>query len=102
MEELLQSALSQLSSAPAWLGTAKQALLDKFGTPGLIAAVLVLLSTLVLIMVKLVKVSFDLVRYVLVPSIAVTFIATYFLPYSFVFILPVSVSFFSVVLLVRG
>lgn len=102
MEELLQQAMEYFSTAPNWFADIKQLILDRFGTPGLIAAVLVLLSAVVLLLLKVMKISFDVIRYVLVPSVAITFVATYFLPFSFVYILPVSVSLFSVVLLVKG
>jgi len=73
-----------------------------FGTPGLIAALILSLSILALIAVKLLKIAFDVLRYVVIPSVVVTFIATFFLPYSFVYILPVTVALFSVVLIIKG
>jgi len=102
MQELLQQAMDFLSTTPNWFTEIKLLILDKFGTPGLIAATLLILSAVVLLLLKVMKISFDVIRYVLIPATAITFVATYFLPFSFVYILPVSVSLFSVVLLVKG
>jgi hypothetical protein len=83
-------------------GLGVQFIQTHFGTPGLIAALILSLSILALIAVKLLKIAFDVLRYVVIPSVVVTFIATFFLPYSFVYILPVTVALFSVVLIVKG
>jgi hypothetical protein len=102
MNDILQQAVSQLPDAGNALTSARVFIVDRFGTPGLIAAGLLLLSIVGLIVAKVVRMSFDIVRFVIVPSVAVTFVATYFLPYSFVYILPVTVAFFSIVLIVKG
>jgi hypothetical protein len=96
--------LKQISAGdPTGLfGPAVQFIQTHFGTPGLIAALILSLSILALIAVKLLKIAFDVLRYVVIPSVVVTFIATFFLPYSFVYILPVTVALFSVVLIVKG
>jgi hypothetical protein len=85
-----------------FLGSGVQFIQTRFGTPGLIAALVLSLSILALIASKLLKIAFDVLRYVVVPSVVVTFIATFFLPYSFVYIMPVTVALFSVVLIVKG
>jgi hypothetical protein len=102
MNELVQQAITQLTDPGGLFDNAKNFVEQKFGTAGLIAAGLLLLSIIGLVLSKAVKMSFDIVRYVIVPSVAVTFIGTYFLPYSFVYILPVTVAFFSIVLIVKG
>jgi len=76
--------------------------MDRFGSPGLIAAAILLLAITILLLAKIVHITFDVVRYVVIPSVAVTFIATYFLPYSFTYILPVTVALFSVVLIFKS
>ncbi len=102
MDELLQQLTGLLETLPDGLASAKDALLDKFGTPGLIAVILLCLSAAVLLIMKITKISFDVIRYVVIPSVVLSFIATQILPYSFVFILPLTVSFFSLVLIVKG
>ncbi|UCD93670.1 MAG: hypothetical protein JSU69_07820 [Candidatus Zixiibacteriota bacterium] len=102
MNDIMQQAATHLPDAGNAFTTAKVFIQDRFGTPGLIAAGLLLLSIVGLLLSKAFKMSFDIVRYVVVPAMAVTFVATYFLPYSFVYILPVTVAFFSIVLIVKG
>ena len=102
MNELLQTAITHVTEPGGVFETAKVFIQDRFGQAGLIAAGLLLVSIAGLVLSKAVKMSFDIVKYVAVPSVAVTFIATYFLPYSFVFILPVTVAFFSIVLIIKG
>jgi hypothetical protein len=102
MNEIMQQVSTHLPDAGSAVTTARVFIEDRFGTPGLIAAALLLLSIIGLLISKAVKMSFDVVRFVVVPAVAVTFVATYFLPYSFVYILPVTVAFFSIVLIVKG
>jgi len=102
INELLQQAASQIGEPSGLIDIGRQFIEERFGTAGLIAAALLLVSIVALLIGKVTKLSFNLVRFVLIPSVAVTFIATYFLPYSFTYILPVTVAFFSVVLMVKG
>ena len=100
MTDLLQQAAAIDSTGVVSAG--RQFILGKFGAPGLIAAIILLVCISVLLISKLLKIAFDVLRYVVVPSVAITFIATYFLPFSFVYILPVTVAFFSIVLFFKG
>jgi len=100
--EIIQQAFSQVNEPSGLIEVGRQFIEEKFGTAGLIAAALLLVSIVGLLLSKITKLSFNLVRFVVIPSVAITFVATYFLPYSFVYILPVTVAFFSVVLMVKG
>jgi len=102
INELLQQASSQLSESQGLIDIGRQFIEEKFGTAGVIAAAILVVSIVGLLLGKVTKLSFNLVRFVVIPSVALTFVATYFLPYSFVYILPVTVAFFSVVLMVKG
>lgn len=102
MEQLIDYLLGLLAFVPESLDAAKQYIQEQFGTGGVIAATILLVSIVALLLSKLAKAGFNIVRYVVIPSVVVTFIATYFLPYSFGYILPVSVSLFSVVLMIKG
>ena len=102
INELLQEASSHLNESQGLIDIGRQFIEEKFGTAGVIAAAILVVSIVGLLLGKVTKLSFNLVRFVVIPSVAVTFIATYFLPYSFVYILPVTVAFFSVVLMVKG
>lgn len=100
MSELLRLLVSV--DPTGLLGTGLQSLQSLFGTPGLIAAMVLGLSIVALVVVKLLKIAFDVLRYVMVPSVVVAFIATLFLPYSFINILPTTVALFSVVLIIKA
>ena len=100
--EILQQAAAQVGEPSGFIDASRQFIEEKFGMAGIIAAALLLVSIVGLLLSKVTKLSFNLVRFVVIPSVAVTFIATYFLPYSFIYILPVTVAFFSVVLMVKG
>jgi hypothetical protein len=100
--ELIQQASTRMGDSGNFLTQIKMFIEGQFGTPGLIAAGLLLAGIAGLILSKAIKLSIDIVRYVAVPSVAVTFIGTYFLPFSFMYILPVTVAFFSIVLVVKG
>jgi hypothetical protein len=100
MSELLKQIVS--ADPTGLLGQAVQFIQSHFGTLGLFAFIVLSLSILALIVAKLLKIAFDVLRYVIVPSVVVAFIATFFLPYSFVNILPVPVGLFSVVLIIKG
>jgi hypothetical protein len=102
MNNLTQDIIARIADPGPLLTTVRLFIQDKFGTPGLVAASIFLVSLAVVFLMKTIKISFDIIRYVAIPSVAVTFVATYFLPYSFIYILPVTVAFFSVVLIVKG
>lgn len=100
--KLIEQASAQVGDSGNFLTDIKVLIEGHFGTPGLIAAGLLLVGIVGLVLSKTFKLSFDIIRYVAVPSVAITFVATYFLPFSFVYILPVTVAFFSIVLMARG
>ena len=84
------------------LGTGAEYIQNEFGVLGVAAAVILTVSILALVIGKLLMILFNVLRYVLIPSVVVAFIATFFLPYSFVNILPAAVAIFSMVLIVKG
>ncbi|SYZ74576.1 membrane hypothetical protein [Candidatus Zixiibacteriota bacterium] len=101
MTNLLHQAATTIDST-GFIMAGKNFIEARFGVPGLIAAAILLLSILAILTMKIVKISFDVLRFVVVPSVAITFVATYFLPYSFSYILPVTVAFFSIVLIAKS
>jgi len=102
MNEIIQQALTQFGHPGELLTTGRDFIETRFGTPGLIAAALLLASVAGLLLAKVTKLSFDIIRYVAIPAVAISFVATYFLPYSIIYILPVTVAFFSIVLMVKA
>jgi hypothetical protein len=100
MQELVQQSMIIDSTSLIYSGT--KFIQNNFGVPGLIAALILLLSLTVLLIARILRIAFDVFRFVIIPSVAVTFIATYFLPYSFTYILPVTMALFSVVLIFKS
>ena len=86
----------------ALLGTGVRLIQSHFGTPGVIAAAILGLSVVGIIAAKLLRIAFDILRYVVVPAAGITFIATLFLPFSYVTILPAAVALFSIILILRA
>jgi len=84
------------------LSSIKGFVVDNFGQHGLMAAYLVLTVIIVLIISKLAKLTFSSLKYLVIPSIGLAFLATLFLPCSFVAVLPVTVTLCSLFLLFRG
>jgi len=84
------------------LGQAKEYILDHFGQTGLYAAYITLAVLLIFVITRIAKLTYSAVKYLVIPSVALAFIASIFLPYSFAVTLPVSVTVCSLVLLFKG
>jgi hypothetical protein len=79
----------------------RQLIFDHFGQTGLYAAYLLAAAIVLLLAYKLVKFSFQLVFFVALPSVLAAFIGTFFLPYNFVYMLPITVAIFTLGLVLR-
>ncbi|HSG98935.1 MAG TPA: hypothetical protein VLB27_02730 [candidate division Zixibacteria bacterium] len=84
------------------LNGAEQFIHQHFGQTGVYAAYIALIAITLYITAKLLKISFAILKYVVVPSVALAFVASLFLPFSFFYMLPVTLSLSSVALLFRG
>ncbi len=84
------------------LGSVRQTILDNFGQNGLIAAYIALAALVLVLVLRLTKVTFSAVKYLAIPAVALAFIGSQFLPYSFPALLPVTVAGCSLVLLFKG
>ena len=80
----------------------RQYILDHFGQTGLYAAYMLAAAIVLLLVYKLVKFSFQLVFFVALPSLLSAFVLTFFLPYSFVYLLPATVAVFTLGLVLRS
>ena len=79
----------------------RQYILDTFGQTGHYAAYILVGAAVLLLAYKLVKFSFELVLFVALPSVLAAFVLTFFLPYSFVYMLPATVALFTLGLVLR-
>lgn len=84
------------------LGSAKMYIIENFGETGLIAAYIALAVLVLFVVSRLAKLTFSAVKYLVIPSLAIAFLVSLFLPYSFAAALPVSVTVCSLFLLFRG
>ena len=95
-----------------WAGTT-DSILDKLlhlhgtlvGELGLMVTLSIYLalgSLLMLVLWRMVKLSFDVVRCVVIPSAALALVGAWLLPFSFYHILPVTAALFSGLLLLKG
>ena len=69
---------------------------------GALALYLTLATIAMLALWRMVKLSFDIVRCVAIPAVAVASVGAWLLPFSFYHILPVSAALFSGMLLLKG
>ncbi|MEW5796925.1 MAG: hypothetical protein AB1772_11270 [Candidatus Zixiibacteriota bacterium] len=84
------------------LMTARQYVLDNYGQTGLIAAYVTIGVLAVFIVSRLVMMTFAAVKWMVLPSIVLAFLASLVLPIGFGQALPVTVAFCSLVLLFKG
>jgi len=80
----------------------QQWVLQTFGQNGLYAAYLVGGVLAVYVISKLVKITFAAVKYLLVPGVALALIGSFVLPYPFMFLLPITLTGCSLLLLFKG
>ncbi|UCD63637.1 MAG: hypothetical protein JSW34_12975 [Candidatus Zixiibacteriota bacterium] len=84
------------------IGSIQGVIVEHFGQNGLYAAYIFLAIFILFIFAKLAKITFSTVKWVVVPSVALAFVGSFFVPYSFVALLPVTVTFCSLFLLFKG
>ena len=83
-------------------GQARQWIVDHFGQNGLLAAYVAGGVILIVLLSRLASVSFKAVKYLVVPSIVLAGLASYFMGLNFAIALPVTVTICSLLLLFKG
>lgn len=84
------------------LGETKGWILEHFGQNGLYAAYIGAAVIILFLVSKMAKLTFSAVKYLVIPALALAFLASLFTPFSFAAALPVSVTVCSLFLLFRG
>jgi hypothetical protein len=77
-------------------------LVSGLGMTGALALYLTLGILAVLVLWRMVKLTFDVIRCVAIPALAVAFVGAWLMPFSFYHILPVTAALFSGILLLKG
>jgi hypothetical protein len=85
-----------------WFEEANVYLHGHFGLAGQVTLNLALIAFLFLVLFKISKVVFNLLIYVVIPSLALSFIASFVLPYTFLMVLPFCAGFFIAVNIVKS
>jgi hypothetical protein len=99
---ILAKARLMMQAAPERISEAHGFLIENFGQTATVAIYLALLALVLLALFRSCKFSFDLLRFVLIPTTAVAFIGSLLLPFSFVTIAPFAAIVFSAVLFLKG
>lgn len=97
-----ESALARAGEYSAVVATAQQYIVDQFGQTGLIAAYITLAVLVMFVVSRLVKLTYSAVKYLVIPAVALAFLASVCTPFSFTAALPVTVTVCSLVLLFKG
>ena len=102
VQETISDVTAKADEYTGFLGSIREAIVGQFGQNGLIAAYIALAALVLLLVSRLTKITFSTLKYLVVPAVAIAFVGAYFLPYSFIGLLPVTVTFCSLVLLFKG
>jgi hypothetical protein len=99
----LEGGLSSLSGGLSEKAVAIHGhLVASLGMTGTLALYLTLGILAALVLWRMVKLSFDIVRCVAIPAVAVALLGAWLLPFQFYHILPVTAALFSGILLFKG
>ena len=102
VQALADQATTKADEYSGILGSAKAFIVDNFGQTGLIATYIALAVLVLFVVSRMAKLTFSAVKYLIIPALALAFLASVFLPYSFAAALPVSVTVCSLFLLFKG
>jgi len=84
------------------IGQAKGFIVENFGPNGLIAAYIVLAVIVLVLIMKLTKLTLSALKYLVVPAVGLAFLASLILPMSFPSALPVTVTVCSLFMLFKS
>jgi len=101
-QQLADGASAKAEEFSGLFGSAESFILEHFGQNGLYAAYIAGAVLILFVISRLAKLGFNAIKYLVVPSVALAFVASFFLPFSFAAALPVSVTVCSLFLLFKG
>ena len=101
-KQFLDDATLKAKEYSSLIGTAQQFILDTFGQNGLYAAYIVSAALILYVGAKIATMTYSALKYLVIPSLVLAFAGSFFVPYSFVSLLPVTVSACSLFLLFKG
>jgi len=101
-KEFTQQAGQKAEEYSGVIGSVQQLIVDHFGQNGLYAAYIALAVMILFVVSKLAKFTLSTVKYLVIPSIALAYLGSIFVPFSFAALLPVTVTLCSLFLLFKG
>jgi hypothetical protein len=102
VQKLSEKVSEKLNECLGVFGSVKELIVEHFGQNGLIAAYIVVAVLILVIVSRLVKITFATIKYLIIPAVALAALGTFVLPYSFFMLLPVTVTACSLLLLFKG
>ena len=102
LKNLADEATVKADEYSGLIGSIQQFILEHFGQSGLYASYIALAAIILFIVSKLAKLTFSTLKYLVLPSLVLAFAGSFFVPYSFLALLPVTVSVCSLFLLFKG
>ena len=102
VQALADQATARADEYSNWLDAAKAYVIHHFGETGLIATYIAVAVLVLFVVSRLAKLTFSAVKFLVIPALALAFLASIFSPYSFAAALPVSVTVCSLFLLFKG
>ncbi len=101
VDQIAERATEKAEEYSGVFGTAREFIVCHFGQNGLLAAYLAMAVLVLVAVSKLIGVTFSALKYLVLPAIALAFLASLFLSFSFITALPVTVTICSLVLLFK-
>ena len=102
VKQIADEATKKADEYSGVLGSVQSVIVEHFGQSGLYAAYIAAAVFILFVASRLAKITFSTVKYLVIPSVALAFIGSYFVPFSFPALLPVTVTLCSLFLLFRG
>lgn len=102
LKNLADQATAKADEYSGLFGAAQRFIVEHFGQNGLYAAYIAAAALILFVVSRLAKLTFSTLKYLVLPALALAFAGSFFVPYSFVALLPVTVAVCSVFLLFKG
>lgn len=102
VKQVAEGAAKQADEYSGVLGSVQSLIVENFGQNGLYAAYIMAAAFILFVVAKLAKMTFATLKFLVLPAIALAFLGSFFVPYSFLALLPVTVTFCSLFLLFKG
>ena len=102
VRDAAEQAAQKAHEVSGFLGPVRQYIVDQFGQSGLLAAYIVVAVVVLVLISKLVKVGLSALKYLVIPAVALAFVASLLLPFSFITALPVTATVCSLFMLFKG